>query len=116
MKTPMTKNHELIQLLWISKTKASRVQRILSLNRMHNEAAAVKNRVEELDRKIDCLIAITMNDWLENSDQIINDVGLITKEVQRSINHINHNVNVVENIVKLVGFIDEIVEIVDMIT
>ncbi|WP_440455210.1 hypothetical protein [Psychrobacter sp. ASPA161_9] len=116
MNTPTTNKQQLIQQLSASKTKAYKIECKLSLKGMDDEAFEVRIRVDELNRRIDRLRAETMSDWLENSDKTIVDVYLINKELKRCINYINHNVDVVENIVKLVGFIDEIVEIVDVIT
>ncbi len=116
MSVSMTKKQEIIQQLLASKTKAYQAEVKLLLKQKPNEANEVKNHGKELSRRIDNLIAETMSDWIGNADKLISDVKLINKKVQRSINDINNNVNVAGNIVKLVGFIDEIVEIVDGIT
>ena len=116
MPISMTKKQEIIQQLLASKTKAYQVEVKFLLKQKPNEANEVKTHGKELSRRIDNLIAETMSDWIGNADKLISDVKLINKKVQRSINDINNNVNVAGNIVKLVGFIDEIVEIVDGIT
>lgn len=113
MPISMTKKQEIIQQLLASKTKAYLVEVKLLLKQKPNEASEVKNHGKELSRKIDNLIAETMSDWTGSADKLISDVKLINQKVQRSINDINKNVNVAGNIVKLVGFIDEIVVIVD---
>lgn len=101
--------------LRISKKKAFRIELKLALNRRYEEAAKVKKRVEELNRRIDSLLVEEMNDWLENSDKTISDVNLINEELQRCIDDIHNDVDVTENTVKLVGYIDDIVKIVAVI-
>lgn len=112
MPISMTKKQEIIQQLLASKTKAYQVEVKLLLKQKPNEANDVKNHGKELSRRIDALIADTMSDWIGNADKLISDVKLTNKKVQRSINDINKDVNVAENVVKLIGFIDEIAEIV----
>ena len=111
-----TKKQEIIQQLLASKTKAYQAEVKLLLKQKPNEAAEIKSHGKELSRRIDNLIAETMSDWIGNANKLISDVKLINKKVQRSINDINNNVNVAGNVVKLVGFIDDVVEVVDGIT
>lgn len=116
MPISMTKKQEIIQQLLASKTKAYQAEVKLLLKQKPEEANEVKNHGKELSRRIDNLIAEAMSDWIGNADKIIRDVKLINKKVQRSINDINNNVNLTGSVVKLVGFIDDVVEIVDGIT
>jgi len=116
MPISMNKKQEIIQQLLASKTKAYQAEVKLLLKQKPSEAAEVKNHGKELSKRIDNLIAETMSNWLGNADKLISDVKLINKNVQRSIKDINNNVNVAGNVVKLVGFIDDVVEIVDGIT
>lgn len=116
MPISMTKKQEIIQQLLASKTKAYQAEVKLLLKRKPDEANEIKDHGKELSRKIDNLIAETMSDWIGNADKLIGDVKLINRKVQRSINDLNNNVNVAGNVVKLVGFIDETVEIVEGIT
>ncbi len=116
MPISMTKKQEIIQQLLASKTKSYQAEVKLLLKRKPTEANEIKKHGKELSRKIDNLIAETMTDWTGNADKIISDVKLINKKVQRSINDINNSVNVAGNVVKLVGFIDDVVEIADGIT
>lgn len=116
MNVPPTNTEQLRHQLRVSKAKAYDIECKLSLERRYKEAAEVKKRVEELNRRIDSLLVEARSDWLENFDEVISHVNLINKKVQRSIDDIHNDVNVTENIVKLVGFIDDIVEIVAVIT
>ena len=116
MTISMTKKQEIIQQLLTSKTKAYQAEVKLLLKQRTNEASDVKNHGKELSRKIDNLIAETMSDWIGDADKFIGDVKFINTKIQRSINDINKNVNIAGSVVKLVGFIDEVVEIVNGIT
>ena len=112
MPVSMTKKQEIIQLLLAAKSKAYLAEVKLLLKRKSDEANEVKTHGKELSRKIDRLIAQTMSDWLEDAEIIIKNVKSTNKKLQRSINDIQNDVNIAKNIVKIVGFIDEIVEIV----
>jgi hypothetical protein len=116
MAISMTKKQEIIQQLLASKTKAYQAEVKLLLKRKPEEADKIKDHGKELSRKIDDLISQTMSDWIGNGDTIINDVKSINSKIQRSIRGVQNDVNVANNIVKMVGFIDEVVEIVDGIT
>ncbi|VVN72735.1 hypothetical protein PS718_00525 [Pseudomonas fluorescens] len=112
----MTIKQEIIQQLLTSKTKSYQAEVKLLLKLKPDEANVVKNHGKELSRKIDNLIEKTMSEWIGSADEIITDVKLINKKMQSIINDINKDVNVAENVVKLVGFIDDVVEIVNAIT
>ena len=113
MSIAMTKKQEIIQQLLASKTKAYQAEVKLLLKQQPSEANQVKSHGKELSRKIDNLIAQTMSEWIGNSDKIIGDVKQKNKKIQRCINDISKNVNLAGNIIKLIGFIDELVEIVE---
>ena len=115
MTIAMTKR-QLIHQLLVAKSQAYDAESYLLLKQMPYEANVVKNHGKELSRRVDSLIAEIMSDWIENSDRIIIHVYSINKELERCITDIEYDVNVAENIVKLVGFIDEIVKIINMIT
>ena len=115
MPVSMTKKQEIIQQLLAAKTKAYQAEVKLLLKRKPEEANEVKTHGKELSRKIDRLISQTMSDWVLDAEIIIKDVKSTNKKIQRSINDIQNDVNVAKNVVKIVGFIDEIVEIVGAI-
>ncbi len=115
MHVPPTNKEQLRHQLQVSKQKAFLIELKLSFNGRYKEAAEVKKRVEALNRRIDSLLVEEMRDLLENSDKTISDVNLINKKVQRCIDDIHNNVDITENTVKLVGFIDDIVKIVAVI-
>lgn len=115
MPISMTKKQEIIQQLLAAKTKAYQAEVKLLLKQMPEQANELKAHGKELSRKIDLLIAQTMSDWVGDAELIIKDVKSTNRKVQRSINDIQNDVNVAKNVVKIVGFIDEIVEIVGTI-
>lgn len=115
MSISMTEKQEIIQQLLVSKNKAYQAEVKLLLKRKPEEANAVKTHGKELSRKIDRLIAQSMSDWVGDAEIIIKDVKSNNKKVQRSIKDIQSDVNVVRNAVKIVGLIDEVVEIVSAI-
>jgi hypothetical protein len=116
MPIDMTKKQEIIQQLLTSKTKSYQAEVKLLLKQKPDEASLVKNHGKELSRRIDNLIGETMSDWTGSSEEIVAGVKLINKKMQSTISEINKDVNVAENVVKLVGFIDDVVEIVNAIT
>ena len=115
MPISMTEKQEIIQQLLAAKTKVYRAEVKLLLKHKPEEANEVKTHGKELSRKIDRLIAQTLSDWVVDAELIIKDVKSTNKKIQRSINDIQNDVNVAKNVVKIVGFIDEIVEIVGAI-
>jgi len=116
MAISMTKKQEVIQNLLATKTKAYQAEVKLLLKGKPEEADKVKTHGKELSRKIDDLIGQTMSEWTGNANNIIKDVKAINTKVQRSISEIQKNVKVAKNVVKLVGYIDDVVEIVDSLT
>lgn len=115
MPVSMTEKQEIIQQLLAAKTKAYQAEIKLLLKRKPEEANEVKNHGKELSRKIDRLIAQAMSDWGVEAELIIADVKSTNRKIQRSISDINKDVNVARNVVKIVGFIDDVVEIVSAI-
>ena len=113
MAISMTEKQALIQQLLVAKNKAYQAEVALLLAGETDQADEVKNHGKELSRRIDRLIAQTMTDWTVAAEEIIEDVRGINKKVQRSIKEINNHVNAARNAVKLVGFIDDVVGIVD---
>lgn len=115
MPVSMTEKQVIIQQLLAAKTRAYQAEVKLLLKRKPEEANEVKTHGKELSRKIDRLIAQTMSDWVVDAEIIIKDVKSTNKKIQRSINDIQNDVTVAKNVVKIVGFIDDIVEIVGAI-
>jgi hypothetical protein len=115
MPVSMTKKQEIIQTLLAAKTKAYQAEVKLLLKRKSTEAKAVQTHGKQLSRVIDQLIGQTMGDWVVDAEIIIKEVKSTNRKIQRTINDIQNDLNVAKNVVKIVGFIDEIVTIVGAI-
>lgn len=112
MPVSMTEKQKIIQCLLATKTKAYQAEVILLLKKKPVLADEVKTHGKELSRKIDLLIKESISDWLGEAEDIISSVKMTNEKIQRSIRGIQKDVKVAENVVKIVGFIDDIVKIV----
>lgn len=112
MAISMTGKQEVIQQLLVTKTKSYQTEIKLLLKLKPDEAEEVKTHGKELSRKIDALIADSMSEWLGDSEVIVEDVRSINRKFQRSIHEIQNDVDITKNVVNIVGFIDEVVDIV----
>ena len=111
-----TAKQDLIQQLLATKTKSYQTEIKLLLKRKPDEAEEVKEHGKALSRKIDELIAQSISDWLGNSNTLIKNVKTINTKLQRSIRDIENDIKIAQNVVKIVGYIDEVTEIVRGLT
>ena len=116
MSVSMTKKQEIIQQLLAAKTKAYKAEVKLLLKNKPEESKDIKTHGKELSRKIDLLIAQSMAEWEVDAEILIKDVKSTNQKLQRSINDIQNDVKVAENVVKIIGFIDKVVDITSAIT
>lgn len=110
---PMQMNEKqiLIQSLLAAKTKSYTAEFELLLKGNTDKAEQVRIAGKVLTRQIDSLIAQTMVDWVGDASELNQKVKSINTKIQRSISEIKSDVNTVNNVIKLVGFIDEVVNI-----
>lgn len=113
MPVSMTEKQELIQQLLVSKSKAYDAEFKLLLQGKPDEADEVKIHGKALSRRIDNLIAAAMSEWTGDAVQIVDHVRNTNRKIQRSIRGIQDSVSFSRNIIKLVGLIDDIVDIAD---
>ena len=108
----MNEKQVLIQSLLAAKTKSYSAEFELLLMGKTDEANLVMATGKVLSKKIDSLIAQTMTDWLGNANELNNKVKLSNTKIQRAISEIKRDVNTAKNAVKLVGLIDDVVNVV----
>ena len=108
----MNEKQVLIQSLLAAKTKSYTAEFELLLMGKADEANQVMQAGKPLSKKIDSLIAQTMQDWIGDANKLNKKVQLSNAKIQRSISEIRRDVNTANNVVKLVGYIDDVVGIV----
>lgn len=111
----MTKRQKLVQELLQAKTQCYKTEFVLRLNGKEGKSLVVKEKGKELSRKIDDLIAQGMREWLDSAEALIPKVELKNTEIDASVTKINQNIKTANNVVKLVGYIDDVIKIIDAI-
>jgi hypothetical protein len=75
------------------------------------EAEQVKNACDELSDEIDTLTGQLMDDWVGNANKAIADLGKKSAVVDNAIGDIKKKLKIAQNVVKLIGAIDDAVAI-----
>ena len=108
----MNEKQLLVQSLLAAKTKSYTAEFELLLMGKTHEANQVQEAGKVLSRIIDSLIAQTIGDWLGNANELNKKVKLSNTNIQRTISEIKRDVDTANNVVKLVGFIDDVASVV----
>jgi hypothetical protein len=100
---------EVITRLLIGKQKAHKLETSLRFKGKGEEADKVAQKASELSNQIDTLLAQVLEDWLGQTDAIIQEVKTANTALQQSIRKIQQGVKTAENLVKALGFLDDLI-------
>jgi ubiquinone biosynthesis protein UbiJ len=106
---------EVIQRLLIGKQKAHILETSLRFKGEGDEADKVAQKASELSNQIDTLLAQVLDDWLGQTDAIIQGIKKSNTSLQQSIRKIQQGVKTTENLVKAIGFLDDLIAIATQI-
>jgi hypothetical protein len=100
---------EVIKRLLVGFQKAHILETSLRFKGEGEEADKVAQKASELSNQIDLLIAQVLEDWLAQTDVIIQEVKNANTSLQLSIRKIKQGVKSTENLVKAIGFLDDLI-------
>jgi hypothetical protein len=75
------------------------------------DADKVRDANAGLSKQIDTLIARMMDDWLGQVNEAIQGVSSCTAQLQTAVDNIKRQVNIAQNVVNAIGYIDQAVAI-----
>jgi hypothetical protein len=107
----MTKENkqEVIQRLLVGKQKAHILETSLRFEGKGEEADKVALKASDLSNQIDTLLAQVLEEWLGQTDAIIQAVKTANTALQQSIRKIQQGVKTAENLVKAIGLLDDLI-------
>jgi len=100
---------EVIQRLLVGNQKAQILEISLRFKGKGDEADKVAQKASELSSRIDALLSQVLEDWLGQADAIIQEVKDANTSLQQSIRKIKQGVKTTENLVKAIGFLDDLI-------
>jgi hypothetical protein len=75
------------------------------------EAQQVKDACDRLTDEIDALTGQLMGEWLGNATKVIDDLNKRSTKIDNAVAAIKKKVKIAQNVVKLIGAIDDVVAI-----
>lgn len=101
----------IINDLLVTKQSGHRLEIALRFKGKANEANDVKRKTDELTDKIDDLLGQVMEEWSGQSKEIIAEIVKANSSLKAAINDIKRDLEIAENVVKAIGYIDDAVAI-----
>ncbi|NOZ93790.1 MAG: hypothetical protein GXP47_03485 [Acidobacteria bacterium] len=99
----------LIDELFVTKRKAHKAYIVLRFQGREEDAARVKDRADQLAKKIDRLLSRLMTDWCASAEEGIASLRKANHDLQRAIRQIKNGVAVTTRVVKVLGVLDEVI-------
>jgi hypothetical protein len=100
----------IIDELSTTKRKAHKLEISLMFKGNEAEAAKVKKKSRTLSKKIDNLIASSMESWVGSSQAIVSSLKETNKGLQDAIRDIKKDVKTAENVVKALENLDKAIK------
>jgi hypothetical protein len=116
MKMTEESKQEVIQGFLVSKQEAHVAEISLRFKGKGDEADKFARDATKLSDKIDMLLAQVMDDWLGDSETVIQGIKKANTSLQQSVQNIKQGVKTAENVAKAIGFIDDLIAIATQIT
>lgn len=104
-------NQQILEDLLAIKNKLLDVKVNLIAGGQADEAAALSEKIRQLDEQIGKLRGRILDDWLSKVGNLKTEIERINADIQTAIDEINDNVDTARKIVKLSGYIDDTVKI-----
>lgn len=101
----------LIDALLESKRKGFRLEISLRFQGKNAEADKVKAKTRKLSRTMDNLLSQAMQSWLGNATVLRQTMTKTNANLQASIRDIKKKIEVAENIVKAIGYLDDAIKL-----
>jgi hypothetical protein len=75
------------------------------------DADEIRKSTAPLSAKVDALVGTMMAEWLGQVDKSIADIAACTEGLQGTVEQIKKKVAIAQNVVKVIGFVDQAVGI-----
>lgn len=105
--TSKDQKEDILDLLIHTKRKSQKLELRLRMLKQQAEAKKVETARKKLSKKIDKLTVAAMRSWKGSAASTKTKVEKGNKDLQRSINSIKKKIKIAENVVKVVGYIDD---------
>jgi seryl-tRNA synthetase len=91
--------------------RSQKLEMILRFRKNTDKVKEIEEKNKNLTKKIDKLIIEIMIEWLMNAQETTINIKKINTNIERSITQIKKKKKEAENIVKAIGFIDDVINI-----
>jgi hypothetical protein len=106
-----TDKEKVIEFLMAARRQAQLAEVSLRFQGKPDEAEKIWERNTRLSAEIDILIGRIMEEWLAAADRVIKKLTAINAKLETTIADIKRKIDVAQNVVKVVGFLDDAVGI-----
>ena len=106
---------DVISRLLVINQKAHILATSLRFKGQDEEAEKVTQKAKELSEQIDHLLGQVMDEWLGQAESIRQEIQKANASLQASIRQIGNEVNILQNVVRAIGFIDDVIQIASRI-
>ena len=97
--------------LRLIRDKFERLYSSLLRQKKIEEAEQIKSKTRELTKHIETLSGQVMDDWIEDAESVSDKLRKANDRILENIREIKKSEKVAENIVKLIGHLDKVLEI-----
>ena len=102
---------QIIRKLLVVKQDAHSLEISLRFKGRNKQADELAAKAQKLSEKIDTLLGQVMVEWAVEADEIASDIGQANASLQSSIQEIQNGIDIAQNIVKALGYVDDVVAI-----
>lgn len=106
---------DIISGLLVANQKAHMVETTLRFKGRASEANQISEKTTELSDKIDELLGRVMDEWTGEAEKIDSSISKANASLQKTIRDIQNDLKIAENVVKAVGFVDDVIVIASKI-
>jgi len=104
-------NRRILRILLDIKNKAIDAEIKLLSDGKTADAEKLGERIDKLEYTIQKLRGVVLDDWLAKVDGFRTKIGQMNAEVQEAVDDIKDDIKTAERVVKLMGYIDDAVEL-----
>jgi hypothetical protein len=102
---------QIIRRLLVAKQEAHSLEISLRFKGRNDQADQLAAKATKLSDTIDTLLGQVMVDWVVETQKIVSDIGQANVSLQSSIKEIQNGIKVAQNVVKALGYVDDVVAI-----
>ncbi len=106
-----TEKNILLDRLSVCYNRTNYLKALCEEQNLPDEAARFARRKERLKLEIDGLLRDLYHDWIGDAKAFSKKLGDSNKDVEKAVKDIEQNIKTAENIVKVIGYIDDVIEI-----